>query len=193
MDVERPEPRASAEHTGRRGKTTWVAVVWLRVVVGLALAASGGAAIGHAWTNESTPWWGIGGTTLMVGVLLVLSGLYARSRPQGLLPHVIITEEPTGGREPSVPLLGALLVYKYQVITHRQLREALDEQKKTAPRRRLGEILVLKGLITVGELEEALSFQQSCMVEGGSAEGEEIPADDGVDSHSPLAGPAPSE
>ena len=133
MDVGRPEPRASAEHTGRREKTTWVAVVWLRVIVGLALAASGGAAMGHAWTSESRPWWGIGGTTLMVGVLLVLSGLYARSRPQGLRPHVITTEEPTGGREPSVPLLGAMLVYKYQVITHRQLREALEEQKKTTP------------------------------------------------------------
>jgi hypothetical protein len=83
---------------------------------------------------------------------------------------VVVTEESSEAKEPSMPLLGALLVYKYQLITHRQLREALEEQRKTVPRRRLGEILVLKGLITVRELEEVLSFQQSATLEEGASE-----------------------
>jgi hypothetical protein len=160
--------RESREAASSREAGAWTAVIWVRVTLGLVLAGGGGAAMGHAWTSESTPWWAVGGTTLMVGVLTVLSGFYARSHPRGVLPHVLVTEEPAEAREPSMPHLGALLVYKYQVITHRQLREALEEQKKTAPRRRLGEILVLNGLITVGELEEALSFQQSAVVDQGA-------------------------
>jgi len=144
---------------GRNPNRLWVAVIWFRVVFGLGLAAAGGVAFGHAWTNESIPWWGVGGITVLVGMLLVLSGVYARSRPPHVTPQVIVPEEMPEAREPLVPLLGALLVYKYQLITHRQLRDALEEQRKTVPRRRLGEILVLKGLITLRELEEALAFQ----------------------------------
>ncbi len=166
-----PDP---GEATSRREDRVWTAVVWLRLVLGLVLAGGGGAAMGHAWTSESTPWWGVGGTTLMVGVLMVLSGVYARSHPRGVVPHVIVTEESSEAKEPSMPLLGALLVYKYQLITHRQLREALEEQRKTVPRRRLGEILVLKGLITVRELEEVLSFQQSATLEEAASQ-EEAP------------------
>jgi len=150
--------RSGAE--GRQPSALWVAVVWFRVVSGLCLATVGGVAFGHAWTNESLPWWGVGGITLLVGLLLVLSGLYARSRPPGVTPEVVVPEGTREDQEPLVPLLGALLVYKYQLITHKQLREALEEQRKTVPRRRLGEILVLKGLITLRELEEALAFQQ---------------------------------
>jgi hypothetical protein len=161
MQGARPGHVASQQADLPREDRIWAGVIWLRVVFGLVIVGGGGVAMGHAWTSESTPWWAVGGTTLMVGVLMVLSGVYARSHPRGIVPHVVVTEEPAEAGEPSMPLLGALLVYKYQVITHRQLREALEEQKKTIPRRRLGEILVLKGLITIGELEEALSFQQS--------------------------------
>lgn len=160
MDIGRhgDELRSSAE--GRQPSALWVAVVWFRVVFGLCLATAGGVAFGHAWTNESLPWWGVGGITLLVGLLLVLSGLYARSQPPGVTPQVVIPEETPEAQEAVVPLLGALLVYKYQLITHKQLRDALEEQRKAVPRRRLGEILVLKGLITLRELEDALAFQQ---------------------------------
>lgn len=160
MDIGRhgEQPRSGTD--GRHPSLLWVAVIWFRVVFGLCLAAVGGVAFGHAWTNESLPWWGVGGITLLVGLLLVLSGVYARSRPPDIIPQVIVTEETPEAREPLVPLLGALLVYKYELITHKQLREALDEQRKMVPRRRLGEIFVLRGMITLRELEEALAFQQ---------------------------------
>jgi len=160
MDIGRhgEQPRSGAD--GQHPSMLWVAVIWFRVVFGLCLGAVGGVAFGHAWTNESLPWWCVGGITLLVGLLLVLSGLYARSQPPGIMPQVIVPEEAPEAREPLVPLLGALLVYKYQLITHKQLRDSLEEQRKTDPRRRLGEILVLRGLITLRELEEALAFQQ---------------------------------
>lgn len=165
MDIGGHGGQSRSAVDGQRPSLLWVAVVWFRVVFGLCLAAAGGVAFGHAWTNESLPWWGVGGITLLVGLLLVLSGLYARSRPAGVVPEVIVAEEAPEASEPLVPLLGALLVYKYQLITHKQLREALEEQRKTVPRRRLGEILVLRGLITLQELEEALAFQQPHVAE----------------------------
>ncbi len=146
----------------------WIAVVWGRVVVGLVLAGTGGAAFGHAWTTENTPMWWVGGITLLVGILFVLSGIYARSHPRST-PQPILVEEPAAAREPLVPLLGAILVYKYQYITQKQLQQALSEQGRTEPRRRLGEVLLLKGLMTAAQLEEALAFQQAAAGEVGPA------------------------
>jgi uncharacterized protein (DUF433 family) len=62
-------------------------------------------------------------------------------------------------------LLGAILLYKYRYITHKQLQQALAEQVNSQPRRKLGEVLVLKGFLTAAQLEEALDFQHSS---GGS-------------------------
>jgi uncharacterized protein (DUF433 family) len=139
----------------------WVVVVWGRVVLGLALAGTGGAAFGHAWANVNTPMWWVGGITLLVGILLVLSGVYAHSHPPMVDARPAPPEEPVGAQEPLVPLLGAILVYKYQYITQKQLQQALAEQLRTEPRRRLGEVLLLKGLLTAAQLEEALAFQHS--------------------------------
>jgi len=158
MDIGRPRGHAGS---GDRGSALWIAVLWARVILGIVLAATGGLALGQAWTNESAPWWAVGGITLLAGALLVLSGIYARSHPPRVTATVILEEEPAESQEPQLPLLGALLVYKYHLITRAQLDEALREQRRAKPRRRLGEILVLKGLITVSELEEALSFQTS--------------------------------
>lgn len=146
----------------------WVVVVWGRVVLGLLLAGTGGMAFGHAWTNENTPMWWVGGITLLVGLLLVLSGIYARTHTPQAPVEVILPEEPAGAQEPLVPLLGAILVYKYQYITHKQLQQALVEQGQSQPRRRLGEILVLKGFLSAGQLEEALNFQHSIAQAGAT-------------------------
>ncbi len=149
----------------QRRDVVWAIVVWGRVAVGLMLAAIGGVAFGHAWTHEAAPFWWVGSITLLTGILLVLSGLYARSRPAGVAPDVVMREEvPADQREPLVPLLGALLLYKYQRISHRQLNDALEQQRKERKsRRRLGEILLARGAITPAQLEEALDFQRSCL------------------------------
>jgi hypothetical protein len=143
----------------------WAIVVWGRVVLGLILGAIGGVAFGHAWTNESAPMWWVGATSLLAGILVLLSGLYARSRPPGTVPDLVPREEPTDEKEPVVPLLGAVLLYKYQRISHRQLDEALAQQRKEGRKRRLGEILVKMDFLSPSHLEQALEYQRSVMRE----------------------------
>jgi hypothetical protein len=145
-------------------------------------------AFGHAWTREHGHLWWVGGVTLLSGILLVLSGLYARRYIPDALTDVSADETeadsptPHGLRsvtlnEPLVPLLGAVLVYKLQYITHHQLKAALEEQLQGGKQRRLGEILVAKGLISPQQLQEALDHQASYVPHGDEGqEGATAPA-----------------
>ncbi len=163
MDPRSPEgERSSASVQAPPRDIVWAIVIWGRVLLGLILAMVGGTAFGHAWTREYAPFWWVGAITLLTGILLVLSGLYARTRPPGTTPEVLMREELAEGREPVVPLLGAVLLYKYQRITQRQLNEALEQQRKETGenRRRLGEILLAMGAITRRQLDEALEHQR---------------------------------
>ena len=154
------KPETLVEQESEEGKqepvrdVLWITTTWGRVVLGLALAAIAGVSFGHAWTNENMSLWVVGGVTLLTGVLLVLSGLYVRSQPK---PRPAPSEEEEG--EPLVPLLGALLVYKYQLISHAQLQHALEEQRRST--RLIGEILVNQGAVTEEQLQVALAHQQS--------------------------------
>ncbi len=151
--------KGTSERSAR--DAVWVVLVWGRVAVGLVLVATGGVAFGHAWTREYVSLWWVGAITLLVGILLVVSGLCARSRPADITPQAAMPGEAPPPQEPLVPLLGALLVYKYQRITHKQLNEALAQQRKEQKnRRRLGEILLEMGAITEPQLEEALAQQR---------------------------------
>ncbi len=135
--------------------------VWARVVVGLVLAPTGGVLFGRAWAQESAWFWALGTVALVGGLLLVLSAVYARRRPR--LPkekEATPPEEVGQQRDILVPLLGALLIYKYQLISHGQLNEALAEQRKSKPRRRLGQILLDRKLITRTQLDRALAHQR---------------------------------
>jgi len=155
-----------AQPAGADGRVVWVIVVWARVVMGLILGAVGGVAFGHAWTNSSAPWWWVGAISLLGGVLLLLSGLYARSRPPGVTPDIVVRQEHPNEQEVVVPLLGALLIYKYQCLTHRELDEALREQREQGPGRRLiGQILVDMGAITTAQLDTALEHQRTLVRE----------------------------
>ncbi len=154
------KPETLVEQESEEGKqepvrdVLWITTTWGRVVLGLGLAAIAGVSFGHAWTNENMSLWVVGGVTLLTGVLLVLSGLYVRSQPK---PPPAPSEEEEG--EPLVPLLGALLVYKYQLISHAQLQHALEEQRRST--RLIGEILVNQGAVTEEQLQVALAHQQS--------------------------------
>lgn len=136
----------------------WLAVVWGRVVVGLGLAGVSGVAFGHAWSRDETSFWWVGGISLLTGILLVLSACYARSEAVAL-PKEVVAQAQHYGPEPLVPLLGALLVYKYQAITQEQLAKALAEQRRS--RRLLGEILLSMGVVNPAQLAEALEYQHS--------------------------------
>ena len=157
---ETSQHEATSPTQKRQRDVVWLAVVWARVVVGLGLAAVAGVSFGHAWTDERISMWCLGAVTLLTGVLLVLSALYARSDAvpvgRGAEPTTPAVAVPG---ERLVPLLGALLVYKYQLISHQQLAEAIQKQKTS--KKRIGEILMEMGLITDGQLQEALEHQDS--------------------------------
>lgn len=131
-------------------------VVWGRVLIGFGLCLTGGVALGHALTTDHPSWWWTGGITLLTGALLVLSAVCARGRPA---PPPVVSDGTIDGSDLLVPLLGALLIYKYQWVTHEQSSWALKEQRRSRGARRLGRILVEAGFITASQLNEALLLQ----------------------------------
>jgi len=162
-------PRPGGGPPAPRRDTLLLAVIWGRVVVGLGMAGTAGLAFGHAWTKEYAPMWWVGGISLCAGVLLVLSGLHARSDAIKLSAETALTTRTSPTGEPLVPLLGALLIYKYQLITHKQLADALAQQRKS--KALLGQILLGMALITEAQLEAALEHQRSYIAERHAADG----------------------
>jgi len=148
--------RSGAKEVSRAA--VWSVVLWARVITGLGLSVAGGVAFGHAWTREYAPLWWVGGISLLTGILVLLSVFYARSRPPAISLETAVREVSTQTQEPLVPLLGALLVYKYQAISHKHLTQALTRQK--TEKRLLGEILVDMKLITRAQLRQALDYQE---------------------------------
>lgn len=146
-------------------------LVMAQVVVGVALAATAGPVFAHAMTEDSTMLWVIGGVCLVTGVALAAAGLTSsRRRMQTLLRRKPRAPAPEQPRDPTVPMLGALLVYKYQVITEAQLQRALEQQQKEKRKGRrmlLGEVLLEMGLVKEPQLRAALDYQRSRS--GGSA------------------------
>jgi hypothetical protein len=162
MNQARLEERmSSSDETASGPGVGWLLVTWGRLVIGLALAAEGGVLYAHARTEAGGPSWWVGGVAIVVGAVLSLSGLYSiyvRTRQQ----EAIVPDSIPARAEPFVPMLGALLVYKYQALTEEQLERALEQQRKEGKdRRRLGEILLDMGLVSSAELRKALEYQRS--------------------------------
>lgn|GEM_PF-1996131 len=158
------ERSEEAPRPAARPDALLAAIMWARVAVGLVLAATGGVALGHALTSgERAVWLWVGGITLVTGVLLAISGFHAGAHAAQPLREQAPAEPETKGPEPLVPLLGALLVYKYRLVSHQQLMRALEEQRKT--RKLLGEIMVDLGMITRSQLREALQHQRLVLEE----------------------------
>jgi hypothetical protein len=126
-------------------------VAWSRIILGFVLAIAAGAGFAFAWVGELAVMWGVSAVALLVGGALMAVGVCA-------------------ARPPSEMLLGALLVYKYRLITEEQLDVALAEQiGPDGTERRLGEILLEMGLVTEPQLAEALEFQQRYLRHRGGA------------------------
>lgn len=116
---------------------------WYRLGFGLALGATAGVVLGHAWTAQSGAWWWIGTVTGLSGVLLVLSGFYVREVASATNPL----------------MLGQLLVYEYGLIREGDLAHALIRQHQS--KQPLGKVLVDMGLISPAKLAEVLEYQMS--------------------------------
>ncbi len=138
----------------------WAAINWVRVIVGIALVAEGGVLYAQARMGDGGPLWIVGAIAILVGALMALPGVVSicRARPA----EIIIAEPLPGTPEQTLPMLGALLVFKYRLITEEQLEKALEIQRKDGPNRRLlGGILLDMGLISTAELQTALEHQRS--------------------------------
>ncbi len=142
---------------------------WIRVVVGLALVGEGGVLFADARTHWAGYGAWVGIVAMAVGALISLSGMwaiYAQSRGS----RTVSAEEFPVAPEPAVPMLGALLVYKYKFITEEQLEKALEVQRKEgATRRRIGSILLDMGLVSMAEVQQALAYQRSMTMDSVTA------------------------
>jgi hypothetical protein len=177
-----PEEEASGPRPKRsRPSLVWLIVTWAQVVVGLGLAGEGGVLYADARTHAGGASWLVGVVAMLIGATLGISGLYGlyaiHARSRG--PEVMVPEDLPAKREPSIPMLGALLVYKYGVLTEEQLELALEQQRQEGENRRLlGGILLDMGLISAAELREALEYQHSlahkAQAEGGEGDAEHV-------------------
>jgi hypothetical protein len=123
-----------------------------------ALAVLACSVCGYAWRAQDGGAWWIGALTLLSGVLLVLSGMFARgagdrpARPRRGAAQA-------GGEDTRFnPRLGELLVDRYGLLTRAQLERALTAQRGTT--RRLGQVLLEMGLIRPDDLMQALEDQR---------------------------------
>jgi hypothetical protein len=133
---------------------------WSRLVIGLAFVGEGGVLYADArmhWAGHGA--W-VGAAAALVGALLGLSGIcgvYAHLRPKATASEDLPT-----AAEPSLPLLGAVLIYKFRFVSEEQLAAALELQRKDGPVKRLiGGILLDMGVLSMAELQQALDYQRS--------------------------------
>jgi hypothetical protein len=125
------------------------------------LAGEGAALYAHARTFLDGPMWCVGAGAALIGAFVSFTGIHA-IRTRSLAAQAAMPEGVSAGGESVIPKLGALLVYKYQVITEEELEQALQRQREEPEKwRRLGEVLLDMGLISVVDLNEALGYQRS--------------------------------
>ncbi len=134
---------------------------WLLVLAGVGIAAVAGVMLSRAWAAHQGLTLCTAGLTLVCGVLLTVSGMRNHTTAFSLseLTPGAITPAMTSSDPTALPRLGEILVYKYQLITERDLKKALTRQAGTG--RRLGEVLVEMGRISWLELARALEDQLS--------------------------------
>lgn len=143
-----------------RPATGWVG--WALLIFGVFVAAVAGIVLTRAWMSKDTINGWIGGLVLLGGALVAISGGMRIKPAEDEVPEDL--EMPHRGVVPktpgALPRLGELLVYKYHLITEKDLQRALERQKEFAGRP-VGEILVQMGRISWRDLARALEDQLS--------------------------------
>ena len=136
---------------------------WVLLGLGLVIVVTAMAVLARAWgAHDSVSGWAA--ALLIVGGIGVAAPGAARfrranvaSRPSG--PVLASPNQPgTASRTDTLPRLGEILVYKYHVITERDLERALERQRQGVPLP-LGEVLIEMGKITWRDLALALQDQ----------------------------------
>jgi hypothetical protein len=182
-----PQAENACRRGGRAPSLPRLIATWIRIVFGLALVAEGGVLFADARMHYGGHGAWMGLAALAAGSLLGISGLYgflAQARGANAAADALPATP-----ERAVPMLGALLVYKYRLVTEEQLAEALGIQRRAAePRPRLGSILLEMGLLTMAQLQEALAYQRSLSLGEASAPALEAALEDEAEpSDTPVA------
>lgn len=147
-------------HPATHSPSEWLG--WFVLVFGVCVAALSGVILTRAWlTRDLVNGW-IGLLLLLGGILVAISGglrtndtwgpASARNgrRRESVIPRI----------PDALPRLGELLVYKYHMISEKDLQRALERQKQFAGRP-IGELLVEMGRITWRDLAKTLEDQLS--------------------------------
>ena len=144
----------------RRIAAGWVG--WFLLVFGVCVAAVAGIVLTRAWFSKDTVNGWVGALLLLGGTLVAISGGIRTGRRSPADSEIL--EPRSNSVIPKVPnalpRLGELLVYKYHLISERDLQQALAKQKEFAGRP-VGEILVQMGRITWRDLAKTLEDQLS--------------------------------
>lgn len=124
---------------------------WLAIaLLGMAVAARAGARV----ASESGLW--LAGAAALLGTLAALA-LWWPGPERRASPETAVA--PPGARQGESPRtrLGQLLVQRFSLLTETHLEQALAAQRGTP--KRLGQVLVERGLISEDDLRAALDYQ----------------------------------
>ena len=146
--------------SGGRGVSGWIG--WFLLVFGVCIAAVSGIVLTRAWFAKDVINGWVGALLLLGGTLVAVSGgMRTRVHSRPVAADEGPPERSDGPYTADVlPRLGELLIYKYHLITEKDLQRALAKQREFAGRP-LGEILVGMGRITWRDLAKALEDQLS--------------------------------
>lgn len=140
-----------------------------RALAAVLLFALGGVGLAAAPLRPHSPFWWYGASTLVVaGICLVAYRPRMRRLPRATSDPIQPASDPAPERDANVlvPMLGALLVYKYRFIKEWQLDKALELQRKQRKQRqRLGDVLLEMGVVTRSQLRMALDYQDAYLRE----------------------------
>jgi hypothetical protein len=114
---------------------------------------------GRAWAQGNTLAWITGIVSLLCAVMVAVAGLRRTQTPKIKRRYQPPSEylPPLAAQTRPLPLLGELLVHKYQLLTQKQLDDALKEQRDRGGR--LGQILVALGYVEYPKIVEVLEDQ----------------------------------
>lgn len=143
----------------QKARETPPIVGWMMLSLGLLLAALSGLWVGRAWSDQNWPSWTVGAVSLLGGVFVAVMGARASSPPTEARQYAPPKQVPRRRRDRAIPYLGELLVHKYQLISEKQLQDALREQRDRGGR--LGQIMVAEGYIDYPTLARVLEDQLS--------------------------------
>lgn len=159
-DTERSSPGTEHRVRGR------LAAVALKLV-GPAVFVIGCGAWALMPLDKSTPAWWIGASVFALsGLVISLFGRRAQPARRGHAAALPPGQTDPNGLRPddpdvAVPMVGALLAFRFRVINEWQLEKALAVQRKQRrPKQSLGRILLDMGLVTQSQLQRALDYQK---------------------------------